>query len=166
MPRHNKLLVLLIFMASASPQAISAPDDKSAVYMMMEILDVDFSDRETVEKRFNFILLRFVKQCSDITTPMVASDMIVKVHQLLGEAGLGKEETLLTLSNNLHSMTSAIWRAVTSRGISFKCAEVFDLYAMGRREGLTQEVAKEGVVFLISLFGKISLILNVKNVAV
>ena len=146
MPRHNKLLVLLIFMASASLQAISAPDDKSAAYMMMEISDVDFSDRETVEKRFNFILPRFVKQCSGITTPMVASDMIVKVHQLLGEAGLGKEETLLTLSNNLHSMTSAISSAASSMDISFKCTEVFGLYAMARREGLTQEVAKEGVI--------------------
>ena len=75
-----------------------------------------------------------------------AGNMLVAAHNLLKEAGLEKEERLFDFSNTMFSMVNEIYPYAKNAQVPNRCAELFGMYVSGRREGMSPQDAKKGVV--------------------
>ena len=84
--------------------------------------------------------------CADIDTARTASDRLAKVHSLLDEMGLGAEENLLDLSNNLYKMTVEINTAVKSKKMDLECTQFWASYVVSRQGGFSPEESAGAVV--------------------
>ena len=137
--------VLAAMLALALTSATPAADDINEVaYKMTALAAPSFRERKTTEKRFRFLLSNFPDRCDDVSAPLKAADMIVKVHQILDETGL--DEGLLALTNTLYRMTTEISNAAAGMEIPLRCGEIWGMYASVRREGMGPEEARKGVV--------------------
>ena len=90
---------------------------------------------KTVEKRYEFILPRFTKNCDDAPHEEKVGDMLVAAHNFLKEAGLEKEEGLFEFSNTMFSMVNEIHPYAKHAKVPNRCAELFSMYVSARREG-------------------------------
>ena len=72
----------------------------------MVLTDPRIDYRESVEKRYRFIMPRIAEHCMDIESAEVAANMVYYVHTRLDEAGLGKRENLLALTETLYRTTA------------------------------------------------------------
>ena len=77
-----------------------------------------------------------------------AGDMLYVAHTKLGEAGLSREENLLEMIDNAYSFTMKISAQAEKRDIPLKCAEIWSMYVILRREGHSIDEAKQGLVEL------------------
>ena len=118
-------------------------------YKMMVITDLDYDEQDAAEKRFRFVLPRLAMACPDSPEVGAVADRLVKVHQLLDEAGLGREESLLKLTNTLFGMTNDVHAMGASAGVPIKCAETWAMYISGRQNGMTPEKARSAITSII-----------------
>ena len=133
---------------------VLADDTKDTAYMMMVISSPSFSDMETVEKRYRFILPKLVQRCDDIVDEGKAGDMLYTAYKYLEEAGLENEEKLFDFSNTMFSMVSEIHPLAKHAKVPNRCAELFAMYVSGRREGMSSQETKIGVTDVVkTLYG-------------
>ena len=134
-----------------SPVAVVSGD--TAAEMLTRLEAPDWGDREATLKRFSFLLDEFGKACPPEGAP--PHDMLVFIHGELDKLGLGREESLLSLANTLYPMTNDIYRAATMASMAPpKCAEIWFMYYVARKDGHSQERAREIVTaFVRSLYG-------------
>ena len=136
--------VILVTVGPGFSAVSDASQKRSVPEMLTLIAQPQRSERVTTQKRFKFLVPRFVRMCDDIGTPMKASDMLVFSWKEMEKAGLGSEEGLLALSNNLFSIASQ----VSALGLdTMKCAEWWSAYLVARQEtGMSQSEAKAAVI--------------------
>ena len=104
------------------------------------------SERDTTLRRFRFVLPRIVRSCSDVTTETFAGDMIAKMHQMLKDAGLEREDGgYLGVANTFHGMSSEV---STLMGGPFRCSEVLAVYVTARQGGYPPEESRGSAVAL------------------
>ncbi len=127
---------------------VSADDrsDEIPLEKKIAIIAGDYSD--DAEKRLRFTLPRLVRACSDVPNKEAAGDMLYVAHTKLGEAGLSREENLLEMIDNAYSFTMKISAQAEKRDIPLKCAEIWSMYVILRREGHSIDEAKQGLVEL------------------
>ena len=105
-------------------------------------------DRETVLKRFEFLLPRFIRLCPDATTENQVADMLYVAYTFIKDAGL--TEGLLDVFNNTYEVTTETSRiASLADAPPMKCAEIWSMYATVRRQGMTSEDAIKGLVDVV-----------------
>ena len=68
-------IFLAIIILISGMSASHARDENDVAYKLMVIASLKFSDRETVESRFRFILPKFIDNCSDINNETKAAEM-------------------------------------------------------------------------------------------
>lgn len=155
--RHSINCASTVFTIFALLLSVSAPqanDKNDPAYMLMIISSPKFSDRETVETRFRFILPKFVENCSDVNRDMKAADMLVVVHNEIKKAGLVKQEGLLETANILFQVTSRISIGARNAGAPMRCSEIWAMYTSLRLQGFSIDDAAEGVTDLaLTLYG-------------
>ena len=115
----------------------SDPENADLAYKLMVIAQPSLGDRETTQRRFEFLLPRLVQLCTDFTTPLKVGDVLVGLSTSLKEAGMEKEEGLLDLANNLFRLSEEVdlldkLAKIDSR--PDKCAEPWSMYITIRRE--------------------------------
>ena len=115
--------------------------ERDAAQNLTIITSPSFSERKAVEKRYRFLLPKFVQRCSDIPNDDMAADMLVTSHSVIKEAGLENEEGLLDFTNNLFSMTSQIYFHAQAAGVPVRCSRIWAMYVLVREEGLSQSDA-------------------------
>ena len=111
-PNAALAAMLALTLTAGTP---AADDINEVAYKMTALAAPSFRERKTTEKRFRFLLSNFPDRCDDVSAPLKAADMIVKVHQMLDETGL--DEGLLALTNTLHRMTTEISNAAAGTEI-------------------------------------------------
>ena len=147
-------VILTIFALTLGISKSQARDKNDIAYKLMVIASPKFSDRDTVEARFRFILPTFTKNCSDVDNDTKAADMLVVVHNKIKEYGLGKEEGLLNLTNTLFRMTNEISIGAKRVNAPLRCSEIWAMYLTLREQGYPVEEARGGVTELaLSLYG-------------
>lgn len=92
-------------------------------------------------KKFRLIVRQIIHRCSDIQDPEKAGGSLLVYHNFMDDAGLGKEEDLLSFSNNLHRLLSIIFSHSSTARTSITCAEVFTIYVQFRLDGLSPREA-------------------------
>ena len=140
------LLVLII--------AISAPFAQlSDAEKLTAIAAPSFSEHESTQRRFVFLVKEFNKYCPAEPSGASTADMLVFSHGKLKDAGLDSEENLLELANTLHRMTAEIAAAAISRNSDLtKCSEIWTTYLTLRLRGQPPTEAREGVTGVVRRF--------------
>ena len=113
------------------------PEIADLAYKLMLIAQPSLGDKETTQRRFEFLLSRLVPLCTDFKTPLKVGDVLVGLSTILKEAGMEQEEGLLDLANNLFRLSKEVdlldkLAKVPDR--AKKCAEPWAMYITIRRE--------------------------------
>ena len=124
--------------------------DRAPAENMTTIESPRFGERDTVLRRFQFLLDRFSALCPRESAPV--HDMLVFSYQKLIEAGLEREESLLDLSNTLYRAAQES-RSAGVRPDQVSCAELFAMYVVSRQGGFSQEESRQAAVALAALGG-------------
>lgn len=139
------IIALVALSAASSLQA-----EKSPAELLTIIESPSWGKTADTQKRFEYILPKFVLMCSDIDNDMKAADMLTFSRNKLDEAGLAGEEGLLSVSNTLFGLTSSLSALGVSYSRNMKCAEIFSLYLTARLNGQSPKESKDGVYALVS----------------
>ena len=124
----------------------SQVEDMSDAEQLTVIASPSRGERETTQRRFEFLLNRFNEYCPTEDGEASVSDMLVFTHGKSKEAGLDGEESLLDLSNTLHRMTSEIATASSAARMDQPaCAEIWSMYLVLRNGGYSPIEARESV---------------------
>ena len=134
------LLAALVLALTTFPAA------QSPAEMMATIADPPWREMARVQKRFEYLLPRFVSSCPDIDAEIRAADMIVVAFNAVHEAGI--DEGLVELSEGLYGIA----RHANSIDLRGQCAEYFAMYAVLRQEGMSPRDATEGLKDLLTAF--------------
>ena len=136
----DRLLVLII--------AIGAPFAQlSDAEKLTAIASPSFSEHESTQRRFEFLVKEFNKYCPEESGGASPADMLVFSHSKLKDAGLDSEESLLELANTLHRMTVEIaTSAIGHDSDPPECSEIWTMYLTLRLRGQLSTEAREGVV--------------------
>ena len=141
-----KKIAFLVVLVGCVGGGSTAKKEKSVPEKFTAIHSPGFRDIENTQKRFEFLVPRFASLCDDIQGPTKAGDMLVVCWKDLKDAGLGGEETLLEVSNNLFSITNR----VAALGLDpLKCSELWAMYLTARGSGMSVQESKDGTVGLI-----------------
>ena len=142
--------LLVVFLAGilvGGPISVTAQEDYA--HMMMILTNPAFGERESVEKRYRFLLPRIAESCADAKTPDRVADMVYVSHKRLDEAGLGRRESLLAITETLHRLMREIGPAARRVGVPIKCAEVFAMYLVVRLDGMSPEESRNGIAAVV-----------------
>ncbi len=120
---------------------IETADNTTIAYKLAVVADVGWRQFESTERRFAFVLPRLNDVCTDIVSEERVADHLVLLHQQLEEAGLEREEELPQLVDNVFSLANVI--GVSGKGD--QCVEIWVMYILARRKGMSQHDALEGV---------------------
>ena len=135
--------------ASRAGQDKSPPDTdlNSLAYSMAVISGNGTPNLENFE-RFRFLVPRFTRICSDVSTHLEAANLAVAAQMVMEEGGL--EENLREVSENAHRVVSSLYaRSPSLLQMKDVCRELFTLYATGRLGGLSAAEAREFLVEVI-----------------
>ena len=128
----------------SSQSALIAQD--TAAEMLTLLARPSRSERDTTLRRFQFVLPRIVRNCSDVDTEMFASDLIAFMHRKLYDAGLEREDGgYLGIANMFHGLSS---EARTAMGKPMSCADLLAVYALLREEGNSPTHSRGAVITL------------------
>ncbi|MCY4287119.1 MAG: hypothetical protein OXC63_00805 [Aestuariivita sp.] len=140
------VLAALVVTTALSTVASAAEDEAREVAKTMAVLAApSFSERESTEKRFSFIIPALVERGSDIDKPMQVADMPVTTSKFLDDRGFGDEESLFQTSVNMHRLTAEVAPYAVNDGASLKCTEIWAMYIQSRENGTTSAEAMSGV---------------------
>ena len=140
--RHLFTLAGFIFIAiwlfspssDTDNRQISQPEPYRSLSQQLAIIASGWTDPEA-QQRFEFIVPRFVRACSDTSTEQGVGDSLVKAHRLLQEATVADEEGgLLGVSNSLYSI---VMRQGAGSPNSANCSDLFALYVTLRQMGMS-----------------------------
>ena len=139
--------IVLISFGMAAPVAHA---ERSPAENLTIIADPAWGKREETQRRFAFILPRFVSLCSDVDEDERAADYLFVTWKRINEAGLGTNEGgLVGMSNNLFDLTNSLAALGGAFSRNMKCSETFAMYIQLRLSGKSSEAAKNGMYELI-----------------
>ncbi len=134
--------LLALIIATSAPFAQLSDAEK-----LTSIAAPSFSEHESTQRRFEFLVKEFNKYCPAEPRGASPADMLVFSHGKLKDAGLDSEESLLALANTLHRMTAEIAAgAIRHDSDPPKCSEIWAMYLTLRLQGQPSTEAREGVV--------------------
>lgn len=111
--------------------------------------------REEAVKRYEYILPKLRASCSDAAADVNAAYMLVVGYKHVKEAGASKNENLLEFAENAYKIVQRLRLTYREVKMPMKCAELFTMYTVARREGKAPEQAiktvTEGVEALLGL---------------
>ena len=138
-------------LASGMVAFATAEGDYDYAHNLMVLTNPSIDYRESVEKRYRFIMPKIAERCTDIESAEVAADMVFYVHTRLDEAGLGKRENLLALTETLYRTTveAAQWAEFYAESIN--CDGIFGTYLHERENGKSPVEASQLVTNLATL---------------
>ena len=137
--------LLILIIAVSTPFAQLSDAEK-----LTAIVAPSFSEHESTQRRFEFLVKEFNKYCPAETSGASPADMLVFSHGKLKDAGLDSEESLLALANTLHRMTVEI--ATSEIGHDSgppECSEIWTMYLTLRLQGQPSTEAREGVTGVV-----------------
>ncbi len=142
-----KLLVMLIFALAPNATGVQRSPDEIAE-MMATIADPPWGERARVQRRFAYLLPRYVAACADLRTEIDAADVSVHAFQVIGEAGL--DEDLLELTEGVYG----VLRHAQVLGLLGEggCREYFAMYITMRQEGMSPADATDGIKGILNAF--------------
>ena len=152
-----KLLQSIILLCACILSApVSFAGERDAAQNLTIITSPPLSKRNAVERRYRFVLPKFVSRCDDVESEDRAADMLAVLYREIRSAGLDSEEGMLELTNNLYSMTNQIRLQVDRANSVLRCAEIWSMYLVVRQEGLSQNEARNQIAELTgALYGLI-----------
>ena len=137
-----QLLATLMIALAAS----AAGGQRSPAELLTTIADPSWGERARVQRRFEYLLPRYMSACADIGTEMKAADMAALTFRKIDEAGLN--EDLLELTEGIYGVILHA-RALGLLGDG-GCAEYFATYMVLRQEGMSPADATDGIKGLLS----------------
>ena len=135
-------------MAVAAPAA--ATDYQTMSRNLTTIEDPPWKERESVQRRFEFLLQEFDTYCPKKPDAASIGDQLAFSYRKLKEIGLDREETILDLFNQNHRMIADIFTiANAERDVSTPgCTQFFAMYISLRKRGESPDNARRGIVAL------------------
>ena len=112
--------------------------------MLTNISGVPYADRGRVQKRFEYLLPRFVEPCSDIDTAGIAGDMAVRTLQVTEDTGV--TVNLLELVEGMHSIVQTSQLVLNGAA---PCLQYMSMYSVARSNGLSHDEAVNGMLALL-----------------
>lgn len=147
-------LVLSVIVAGffvCSVLASAEEEGYDYAFDLMVLTDPSPAYRESVEKRYRFIMPRIAERCMDIESAEVAANVVYFVHTKLDEAGLGKRENLLALTETLYRTTVKASQWAEFYAESINCDGIFGTYLRERENGKSPAEASQLVTNLATL---------------
>ena len=139
MRKAGILLGLALLMSSP---AVS----QSLAEMLTSLADVPYAEMDRVQKRFEYLLPRFIEPCSDIEAEKTAGDMIYRTVEVIEEAGV--EADVLEVFEGMYGIARLSHQVL--RGPA-PCLQYLAFYATGRSEGLSHDESIEGIKAILNL---------------
>ena len=125
-----------------------AGGQRSPAELLTTIADPPWGERARVQRRFEYLLPRYVSACADVGTEMKAADMAALTFRKIDEAGLN--EDLLELTEGIYGVILHA-RALGLLG-NAGCAEYFAMYIVLRQEGMPPADATDGIKGVLNAF--------------
>ena len=119
---------------------------QSIAEMLTSLADVPWSEMDRVQKRFEYLLPRFIEPCSDIDADKTAGDMIYRTFEVIEDAGVKAD--LLELFEGMYGIARLSHQVL---GGPAPCLQYLAVYAAGRSEGLSHDESTEGIKAIINL---------------
>lgn len=118
---------------------------QSLAEMLTSLADVPYSEMDRVQKRFEYLLPRFIEPCSDIDAEQTAGDMIYRTFEVIEEAGVKAD--LLEVFEGMYGIARLSNQIVGPA----PCLQYLAVYAAGRSEGLSHDESLEGIKAILNL---------------
>ena len=135
--------------AAAAERERAAEVSKSAAGILTSLARPSRRERDITLRRFQFVLPRIVRSCTDMITETNVGDLIAVAHRLLTEAGLEREDGgYLGIANRLHRMSSEV---STLMGGPFDCNGMAAMYITTRNGGFSIEESEDAALVLYRL---------------
>ncbi|MXX53179.1 MAG: hypothetical protein F4Z35_04370 [Dehalococcoidia bacterium] len=128
-------------------EQIPASDLESLATAMAGISGAGAIYPSTVQ-HFRFLIPRFTEICTDVSTQLDMTNLIVATLMVMEEDGL--TENLRDLSDSLYwILTSLYARSPNPLNMKDLCHGIFPMYASARISGMSARDAREGIVDLV-----------------
>lgn len=129
--------------ARRAGQRKSPPDtDLNSLAYSMAVITGNGTPNPTNFERFRFLVPRFTRLCSDLSTDLEVANLAVAAHMVMEEGGL--TENLREVSENAHWVVTSLYaRSPSLMQMKDVCREIFTLYSTGRLGGLSATEARE-----------------------
>ena len=106
-------------------------------------------NRTETRQRFEFVLPRLARTCSDAETEMNVADGLAFTNKMIQDAGLGAEEGgLLGFTNAVYSLTMQVGSGAEDAVV---CSELLALYVTLRQGGFAKEKSISDIVGIMGL---------------
>ena len=136
------------------PRAMAVEDfEDMEVWEKLTVLESPtWGERKNTERRFKFPLKKFDTYCAK-NGGASPGNMLVFVHGLLKDAGLGGEESLLMWANTAHRMMSEVYaNSRAAKMATPQCSEILAMYVAARRDtGQSPREARRGIVEVVKV---------------
>ncbi len=107
-------------------------------------------NRTETRQRFEYVLPRLARTCSDTETVMNVADGLVYMNELIQEAGLGTEEGgLLGSTNAVYSLTMQVGLGAED---AVTCSKLWSMYVTLRQGGFAKEKSISDLLAIVELF--------------
>ena len=106
-------------------------------------------NRAETRQRFEFVLPRLARTCSDAEAEMNVVDMLAVTNKMIQDAGLGTEEGgLLGFTNAVYSLTMQVGSGAEDAVV---CSELLAMYVTLRQGGFAKEKSISDLVGIMGL---------------
>ena len=107
-------------------------------------------NRAETRQRFEFVLPRLARTCSDTETEVNVADMLAVMNKMIQDAGLGTEEGgLLGFTDAVYSLTMQVGSGAED---AVACAELWAMYVSLRQGGFAKEQSVSDLVGIVGTF--------------
>ena len=107
-------------------------------------------NRTETRQRFEFVLPRLARTCSDAETEMNVADGLAVTNKMIQDAGLGAEEGgLLGFTNAVYSLTMRVGSGSEN---AVACAQLWAMYVSLRQGGFAKEKSISDLAGIMGLF--------------
>lgn len=143
-----RFLLLAVCAVTFSANAANGQNRPSPAEMLTAIADPPWRERDRVQKRFEYLLPRYVSACVDLETEIDVGDMATFTFQKINESGMN--EDLLELTEGVYG----VLRHAQALGLlgDGGCAEYFAMYVALRQEGTSPPDATEQIKGILNIF--------------
>ncbi len=114
--------------------------------MLTRLADVPWSERERVQKRFEYLLPRFIEPCSDIDTEKTAGDMIYRTVQVIEDDGVKVD--VLEVFEGMYGVVRVSHQVLQGAA---PCLQYLAMYAAARAEGLSHDESTAGIKAILNI---------------
>ena len=143
-----RFVLILALFTPLFPLPLSAQGARTAAENLMIIHGG--GNRTETRQRFEYVLPRLARTCSDTETVMNVADGLAFTNKMIQEAGLGTDEGgLLGFTNAVYSLTMQIGLGSED---AVTCSELWAMYISLRQGGFGKEKSISDLVGIMGLF--------------